>query len=713
MALWALAHRRSPVLLEDELPEHNVVLFDPRLERSFESLLNRMRMQDFSRGGLDLLIVRGSHPGIVTEVENDEAFAEYMAGVPTVVLAGGHDAAAPAPVLLHPAWSAPGDLDLDPVALRRPELDAMLHRSTAIFHHEGCHYDLPSSAVHAERFIRLADALQDATDLVRISDWLLPLLGPDAGLVADTGTLLGLMAVVRDEALRRFGWDISIATLDEYPRSAEAVEDLINNFSVAGWRKLVFLISVNSTGAVARYVSAHHADARIIALCETAPSSEQRADRASDDAHIFVEHPVERWRVGEDRRCTQCGDLQLLHIHPETYEFTADLRWTPTGFAHEQLRAEKDFWAAADLTDAVDLHVDHALSSGAREDVRHLSVSLDIAALLTDPSFSARAQELLRGYPKPGVVLIPDHAATGALRQLAQSVWDIPVHSIPLGPITSPVREDVEVVSDVLIMDDVVITTQTLFGLRTAVYDVAREAQRDVRVWSFVVVARPPSLAIWKRLRQRYMADVGTGTRSLLACVQELELPPPGHANCPWCRERVLLQRTLGKLEEPALGRARRREEILRRTPLRPPLGLGGIEDHEVTVGAMIGELRPRAAFAAMVAQGQHIKNHLESRRRFAEIFYFNIELLLSAIFDAAMFGGILRTLDPRSVRDPAREIDLAACLADKDWTGGMLAELAIAAAEGKLPADGVLRYLEGEDSDGTLSMLRALAQRS
>ncbi|HEX5620278.1 MAG TPA: hypothetical protein VFX51_17795 [Solirubrobacteraceae bacterium] len=86
---------------------------------------------------------------------------------------------------------------------------------------------------------------------------------------------------------------------------------------------------------------------------------------------------------------------------------------------------------------------------------------------------------------------------------------------------------------------------------------------------------------------------------------------------------------------------------------------------------------------------------------------------MLSVIFDAAMFGGLMRTLDARNVRDPTREIDLAACMEGKEWPPGMLEELAVAAAERKLPVEAVLPYLHGPDDDGTLAMLRALAQVS
>lgn len=331
--------------------------------------------------------------------------------------------------------------------------------------------------------------------------------------------------------------------------------------------------------------------------------------------------------------------------------------------------------------------------------------------MLDDDEFAGRARSVLETYPRPDLILVPEHATTEALRKLAGTVWDSPVHAIPLGALTGQARDAVATAAKVLIMDDVVISTQTLFGLRSNVHGVAQEIGRDIALWGFVTVSRPPTRERWQLLRSRYMVPTDEGMRHCLHCVQELELPPPGTDHCPWCRERRLLQRLLAQLDGSALQRARDRVRELQVTPLRPPLTAGGPTDATATVGAMTGDLRPRAAFAAMAAQGQRLKNQLDRQRAFAEIHYFKLELLLSVIFDAPMFAGMIRTMDARHLRDPTREIDLAAVMEHNEWPAGMLTELAIAASDGKLPRDTVLAYLEGEDGDGTLELLRAVAQ--
>jgi len=193
MALRLLAHRRLPVTIESRLEpalgNRNVALFDPRMERSFESAANRLRMQDLSLAALDLLVLRDSQRNAFEDIEGDDVLATYLEGIPVLTLCGSHDPSHPAPILRAPSWSKSFPDELEPTEFRGPEVEALLRRSTALHRHERCHYDLPSTVVHAAEFIRLANALQDATDLVRLADWVLPLLGDRYGLAADTGTL--------------------------------------------------------------------------------------------------------------------------------------------------------------------------------------------------------------------------------------------------------------------------------------------------------------------------------------------------------------------------------------------------------------------------------------------------------------------------------------------------------------------------------------------
>jgi hypothetical protein len=714
MPLRLLAHRRQPISEPASFPDTGIVMFDPRLERSHLALANRLRAQDVALATIDLLVIRAG-PGASTleRIEDDRTLRRLVDGVPVLVLSGSMDAAAREPLLARPSWSAPAPIAVNAHDFRQPELRAMLARSRAIFQRSRCHYLLPSEAVHAEAFIRLADALRDPTDLVRVADWILPLLDERGGLAADTGTLLGLLATVRDEARRRFGWDIPIASLDEYPRAAEAVEVIVDNFAATGWESLVFLISVSSTGRVARLVRARRPDARVVVLCDAV----YPADENGLGDETFMRHPVRRWPVDVDRRCPQCASHHALYIDPETYEVRTEPEWRQLGIPHDRVEAEKPFWAAVDRTDAVRLHAQRPLSTGAPEQTRHLGVSIDVALLLADADFRETCLAKLRDeFSSPDVVIVPEHAATAALLELAQEAFgDVAGFAIPLGPLAGAALAAVRDATEVLVMDDVLITGATLFGLRKQIYGVAQARQAHIDVSAFVVVSRPATTDQWLAERQRYMgAAPGGGVRHGLHAAQEILLPPPGADHCPWCRERRLLQRLRPYLDGDAAQAADGRIEWLQKTPLEPPLTPGAAARDALTEGAVFDRRLQATAFAAATSTAQHMRHLLRSQGDPNVIQLVNAELMLTAFFDAAIFGGLLRTFDPREVRDPARDPALAARLGDNDYDLAMLYELAFAAAEGKLPAGPVGARLDahvGDDAD--VELLRSLARRA
>lgn len=421
--LRCLAPRRESLLFEEPFGEKMVALFDPRMERSFKTLLNRIRVLDLVFGAVDLIVLRGSESDFVANVEAEEGLAELLSGTPVAALCGGHDGTKPEIKLVRPSWAGAPSFEVAVEDFREPEMRALLRRGTAVYQQEHIHYQLPSAAVHAEAFIRLADAFRDHTDLVRLADWILPMMSECSGLAADTGSLLGLLTTIRHEALKRFGWNVPIATLDEYPRSAAAVDTALDEFQAAGFQHLVFLISVSSTGSVLNSIRRRQQDATIVTLVETATGESEVCSNAGKQGsdQVFARWPIRRWPLRENVECEECPRRQTIYIDPATYTIRADLEWKPEGLDLERIAVEAPFWTTADRADAVALHVQQPLSAGAHEHTRHLAVRLDVARLLADGDFRRLAREALnqRGIARPDVVIIPAHAATDALAKLA------------------------------------------------------------------------------------------------------------------------------------------------------------------------------------------------------------------------------------------------------------------------------------------------------
>ena len=148
-----------------------------------------------------------------------------------------------------------------------------------MFESKEYHYGLPSGW-HANKFVRLGDALRTIYDVQRIAEWLLPYVSKHTIVVGDTGSILPLLMALRELAKSHLGWDVAISTLDEYPRDKLAIMDAVQ---AANKRPAVvtaqyleaelswlFVISVNSSGRLCSWLSQHMpVGSKIVVVCQT------------------------------------------------------------------------------------------------------------------------------------------------------------------------------------------------------------------------------------------------------------------------------------------------------------------------------------------------------------------------------------------------------------------------------------------------------------
>jgi hypothetical protein len=684
---------------------NRVILFDPRIERGTQSIGERWRRLDVAKRAVDLVIVRGSTPDFQDAVEADTLLRDTTAGVPVVVLAGSWDAHDRAPRLSRPKWSsAPVNFPIDLDVLRTYELLTAVVESKAVYREANCHFRLPSSRFHAEAFIRLADALDDHTDLVRLSDWVLPYLEDRTALLGDNGSLVGLLSVARHEAHIRFGWrDVPVATLNEYPADTEAIRKFVEGFQAQDWDRLLFLITVSSSGSIAdRVLALEGIDVEVVVLCGTEPDG-------VGPPLCFTRHLVERWEAGPDQSCDICPQRHCLIVDPETYEVRTYLSRERMKIDRAEAARCAVFWEAVDRTDAVRLHVEVPTAAGNQSGVRHLAVALDITALLGDDSFRAPCVAELRRQPSPDLALIPRHSATSALRDLVLEVHgpSVEVLDVPVGDFTPETVLRLEAASRVLVVDDVLITAETLAAFRRRIYETAG----DVEVWGFTVVSRPPSRLELNHVKRPFYGPTTTGRSELrLGCGFDLFLPAPGQDTCPWCRERDLLNERLAGLPDDIARLAGERLDRLRMSDgLEAPLLLVGDSDATLTNGSYFGELRSKAAFAAASAVAQRQKDQFLRDRQVNEVRVFDVALALQAFFDPLFLAGLLRTFDRRDLRDESHDEEVDRALGEYQMFPGTLFEAGYAAVTGKVPADSMIRRLGAGGHDPVAQLMLAL----
>ena len=215
-----------PAILEELEEESTILLFDPVAEATVIGVGDLYRRLDLGLRASEVIIFRGADPTFLDALEADPVLPDFLEGKRVLALVGAAKAGGSAPELYklerYPAPDKPISIDI----LRQAELTAILQRSEAIFTSDEYHFELPSG-LHAEKFVRLADAFRSIYDIRRITDWVLPHLEGPTVVIADTGSMLPLLIDLREQAQSRFGWNVEISTLDRYPQDAVAVSDAV------------------------------------------------------------------------------------------------------------------------------------------------------------------------------------------------------------------------------------------------------------------------------------------------------------------------------------------------------------------------------------------------------------------------------------------------------------------------------------------------------
>jgi hypothetical protein len=688
--------RRAPTT--DGAPGPATLLFDPRLERGAERTIgDRYRRLEAGPRSADLVIIRGSDTDLTELVDNDSMLAEIREGKPTMVLAPESTGAAP--TLQPVGWSAPVPDHPTPEELREAEILCGLHAEQAIYRHGGVHYLLPNAVYHAEAFVRLGDSLNDQIDLFRLSDWLIERIEPGTALLADNGSMLALLTTVALRVQQSRGYSPRIATLDEYPVAPSAIADTVDRLRLGSEGRLLFAISVNSSGRVAREVAALHGVAtEVVILCETAGEPEGDFER-------FSRLPLDRWEVDSHGRCGRCPELHLLAVSPRSYELRTAIRLKPEGLHIPDAIACKGFWEAAQDADAIRLHVDAGLARGSAKPTRHLAVEIDVAKLLAkSETFRARCLEKLTRVAAPDLVLIPEHRASEELGRLVRAAYpDLDpdrVVTVAVGSETPDLCPLLEGVDHVLIVDDALVSGNTVVGLRRQVHRDSVELG-GVAVTIFIPLSRPADQEdhhrVWVSVHPSRELETGK-TIGGLHCAQELLLPDGGE--CPWCRELAMLEQHLEELEGPVREFVVGRREQLSSGALSKPLLPCGGEEEGTIVGSFFGDLEPIAAVAAVSAHAQRLHDQMERLREDETIKVLDVPLILQAFFDPLIVATMLRTLFPRDLRDPPSEHVVARTIRAnlRDYPAATIAELALASLEGKLPVKPVRELLEAND---------------
>lgn len=749
---------------EGLLEEDNILLVDPVLEATSKTIgdLYRETLARYLRRH-DVVVFRGSGPDFVTKIAQDDVVKDFLPRLQGGALVGR------ATSMQGPVWAEiPGmsvPARVPPLeSLRQAEMLGILRRTGAIFESDVYHYVLPYQERHAEKFIRLADALRSVYDIDRILDWLVETITGDTLVIGDTGSMLPLMLRLREHVEETTRFKVEVASLDKYPEDRVDVTARIRAITNRPFvttaqlseRPLnyLFLISVSSSGRLCAFFHNLFRDSTIVVICRT------RNDALPCNRYLATVD-ITNWPA-ED--CERCPSHPKIQVDPQTYELIPRLDWKPVIVGHRKATDKAKFWSMTSRTKAVDLHKTVKYSGTAPESERHFSVFLDTEKMAQDAWFRERCKNALLdlGKPEPpDLILIPQHSNSHVVESICREVYPslIPL-TVPAGKLEVRLHEPLQQARRIIIADDAIVTGNTMFNFRTAIYNVTQPAETKPMVGIFVMVSRTSDDSVLEAFNYRYRSPQH-GLK--IAYGEQIYLPE--EQKCPWCKELEFLAEVVGLFPEESEEQQAVRDRIrhLEQKPLQWPFFMLH-EGHGLTpdlraVDSFFGTeedpLNAYAAFAAGACVAQTMKKELgdlsriskkpqqtKSGRgwkewlaklplysRFAramraffrdpasgdgvEFKYADMNMVYSAYFETTLLSSLLRTFDAVEVMRPAVDDQFERKLEVADPARaypGAVTELAYAAIQGKVPKRAIRSTLEKfKDSDRWFRMLLAI----
>lgn len=593
---------------------------------------------------------------------------------------------------------------------RTAEMRALLAWGQSIWTPPDYHYRLPSGT-HSDTFIRLADAIRHPCDAVALASWALPSAGEGLAVVADSSTMTPIVVALHD-VMRRSGLTPGrVALLEQYPPNHVDTYKAVRDVARLD-RPVLGLLSVHSTGTVR--------DRMVDALRTAALGPAHLAviiDKASrllpDDVTID-NVSVRTWHVAGavvDRRpedCDLCRDPErnrVVQIDPRT--FGGMVLPAPDPVMPSALWAlqHRQFWELADAANAIVLEGvpdvgGHHPRHGA---TKRMAVKVDFDRLLADPHWQDfadacwhRLNELesadnpLRDYDAV-VIDAADRRRPNFDDFLSDVIDDRAKQVIVFDPAANDRFSDVDAITSadrVLVFRLGAVSGLSLQSVLVAVQDQRRQLAQGAEIDALVCHVRPSSLRQQKTLKNSFGGNLVALWESVLP--EDLRSPLQDEHD------------TLSRVDDATLGADIAGFIDDRRTICSNPgtddpvlWGIADVDADEARLSphSVFGEnLRARAAYAAIGSAVHEARMHGERGRGAPLWRQFEVSAIVNSYYDPIILACIFRWMHPGEVWWGLRSIDARAAMAHMIQRTGdgrplLLAELLLAAAEGKVPS--------------------------
>ena len=433
---------------------------------------------------------------------------------------------------------------------------------------ESQYYRVPSSR-HVRSFLRVGSLQTSRAAIDAIFFWLLPYLRDCVGVITDTWSI---SSISQNISRRLVEYDnectvpCPIEMLGDYhhnketygEEAADIIDRFLNRVAQTSERqgKVLILISATHTGSmyeiVQKQMNRRGIDSelvRFVILFRLSGAIDLPALRDYSDVPDFrpVDEPVSREQ-----------SESAIEIDGTIYFPTSEID-VETGKTLEAMKPYERF--AKRYTGIPFARVHYTDEDSNPNQPRHHMVWLDMKRIQTHPtflqSFKAKLNALV---PKPAVIICPTHPAAKSLAELARQHFkecgsDVPVYEhddlkldvdlIPEERVLADALSNLYGTQAILLIDDVFVT-----GVRMTVYQKnLRTTECGAVMHALVGVARPQRDKVWNVHRTTFLRAAGPRSveqpwPNTFDFVEYLVLPNWGEADCPWCNEAAVVDKS-------------------------------------------------------------------------------------------------------------------------------------------------------------------------
>jgi hypothetical protein len=427
---------------------------------------------------------------------------------------------------------------------RAIELEALLEFGHAIWRPTNYHYRLITGE-HAGAYVKLGDAIREPRDADLIASWLHDRVGPDVGLVLDTGTLTPVAQSLRLAVERVGGGSLGpIAVLDHHPRTGGDIDAALDAAS-GDHGRVVVLISISSSGSLLERVRA--------ALQRKGPSLQDPCVQVLvDKLHPTSDPMVDVWTplpgqkplvaVGarDDIDCRLCRDQAkavVIPINPFSFDAMLPTQLKQIVPDTRDPLANRSFWEAAKRTKAVAVEREpHAAIRRHRSDRLPMGIKLNMGQVIGDAPLREALIKRIRVLQQDeklsqaaDLVLVAQHECDeAAFPDFWETIHPVLAPGVPKAQAFPPnddfseeLIQQVREAKNLLVFALGAVTGGSLQRALVGIQD-ARKGAPAFELHAFVVHARPASAREWQTVENSYRH---TGTRPHLHFAWKSLLP--------------------------------------------------------------------------------------------------------------------------------------------------------------------------------------------